>query len=47
MIDTISDEWLIAAAIKGQRRVEAIKEGLTANTHNIVNYNFPLAPKGS
>lgn len=47
MIDTASDEWLIAAAIKGQRLVDAIKEELTSNDHKIVKHYFPLAPKES
>lgn len=38
MIDKTSDEWLIAAAIKGQRWVEAIKEDLTSNNHKIVKH---------
>lgn len=41
MIDkTSGDEWLIAAAIKGQRWVEAIKEELTSNDHKIVKHYF-------
>lgn len=40
MIDKTSDEWLIAAAIKGQRWVEAIKEKLTSSDHKIVKHYF-------
>ena len=47
MINTTSDEWLIAAVITGQRQVEAIKEELTSNDHEIVKHYSPLASKES
>ena len=45
MINTTHNELLIAAAIKGQRQVEAVKEEFTSNDHKILKHYFPLAPK--
>lgn len=47
MIGTISDDWLTAAVIMGQRQVESLKEELTPNGQTLVKHLFSFPPMES